>query len=266
MNIRSLVTAALLCAAPLAGVQAEPQILGMIAQNDPIPLTCAGGECTAEVSSFCMEPDRSAPIHETAYRPAEGADLALVITREDGSEERLAPDDIVSFHNVRGYASVRVRVAEETLARLGAQSVSLDVGRLVSMLPVPNEKYRRPHEPEEIALALGTRRLAGERIVDEGGARTDAALLMSRLINALPKREGVDAHAREGLWQAVIEAKDLDDGAGWRAARLAKGEYESCLGRIQTVEQMTLRRCLERHHDFLIWQLNSRYWASVAGS
>ena len=37
-----------------APAQAAPQILGLIAYNEPVPMTCVGGTCTAELSSVCF--------------------------------------------------------------------------------------------------------------------------------------------------------------------------------------------------------------------
>ncbi len=86
MKIRFLVTAIVLAAVPLAGASAEPQILGLLAQSEIIPLVCADGKCSAEFSSFCMEPDRASPGHLTKYFPTGDADLTLIAKTADGGE------------------------------------------------------------------------------------------------------------------------------------------------------------------------------------
>ena len=138
MRLRYLATAAVLAVAPLFGAAAEPQILGLLARAEAVPLVCSGGECFAEVSAFCMEPDRSSPNHATAYSPAEGADLTLVATAADGSVTNIPAAGLAAFENRRGYASVRVSVPQSVLAELGATSVALTVGQRVSLLPRPS--------------------------------------------------------------------------------------------------------------------------------
>ena len=265
MRLRYLLTAALLSAAPLLSAAAEPQILGLLAQNQAIPLTCSGGECFAEFSSFCMEPNRGSPEHLTAYDPTEGADLVLVATAADGSETRLPAGDLAKFVSVRGYAAVRVSVPAGTLEELGATSIALKVGKRVSLLPTPMPTYKRPHEPEEIALTTGPRRALGERIVDQGGARADAARLLSRMMNVLPDWGHVGTEARDGLWREAIAGAGLADSGG-PGVTIARRAYDVCRAKDPAETHFSLRQCLEGRHDHLIWSLNYKYWIGVAGS
>lgn len=263
MRILSLIAAAVLSVAPLTGALAEPQILGMLAQNEPITLNCSGGECFAEFSAFCMEPNRASPSHNTAYVPAEGAALTLIARATDGSVKEFPAADLASFRNVRGYAAVRVSVDAGILADLGAEGIALKVGERVALLPLPKPEFRRPHEPGEVALALGPRRALGERIVDRGGSRADGARLIGRMINALPESSRVGAEVRSGLWRATVEGAGYADASGSSVAGQA---FEYCLAKDPDDTGFTLRQCLERRHDWLIWSLNREYWASVGGS
>jgi hypothetical protein len=264
MQFRTFAIAAALAAAPLTGASAEPQILGLLAQSEPLTLNCSGGECFAEFSSFCMEPDRDSPSHETAYQPFDEADLTLVASTPTG-EKRLSARDLASFVSVRGYAAVRVSVPETVLADLGASSVALAVGRHVALMPTADPKYRRPHESQEIALAKGPRRLAGERIVDQGGDKAAAARVLGRLINGLPERGPINPAAREALWDQRIEVAGLPESVK-AGVSTARRDYRSCLGQDPEETGFSMRQCLEHRHDYLIWRLNSQYWASVGGS
>ncbi len=265
MRLRHLLCAALLSAVPFLGASAEPQILGLLARSEVVPLKCVGGECYAEFSSFCMEPDRFSPSHKTAYYPAQGADLALVATLAEGGELRLPVGDVATFISVRGYASVRVSVPEEALAELGVSAIALEVGERVSLLPVARPHYRRPHEPDEIAVTTGPRRLLGQRIMDRGGPRADAARHLDRLLNALPEWGRVDDEVRQGLWRETIETAGLGDTSA-PGLVIAQRAYEVCRAKDPDVTRFSLRQCLEGRHDRLIWSLNRRYWISVAGS
>lgn len=263
MRLRYLATAAVLAVAPLFGAAAEPQILGLLARAEAVPLVCSGGECFAEVSSFCMEPDRSSPAHATAYTPVEGADLTLVATAADGSVTTIPAAGLAAFENRRGYATVRVSVPKSVLAELGATSVALTIGPRVSLLPRPSAKFRRAHEPEEIAITTGPHRIVGERIVDRGGAPADAARLLDRLLNRLPDWGDVNDQVRDGLWRQTIEMAALETSSG---ADIALEAFEVCRAKDPEVTRFTFRQCLEGRHDKLIWGLNKVYWASVGGS
>jgi len=50
-----------LTAIALSPAQAAPQILGLIASADPVPMTCVDGTCTAELSSVCLQQHRPTP-------------------------------------------------------------------------------------------------------------------------------------------------------------------------------------------------------------
>jgi hypothetical protein len=264
MKIRALVTAIVLAAVPLAGASAEPQILGLLAQSDPVTLNCEGGECFAEFSSFCMEPDRASPGHLTDYSPFDEADLTLLASTPEG-EKRLSVADLVTFTSVRGYAAVRVSIPQAALEKMGASSVALKVGRLVALMPSADPSYHNPHEPQEVALAKGTRRLVGERIVDRGGDTSAAAHVISRLINGLPEKRLVSISRRQGLWREVIETAGVPETLK-PGLSMARREFASCRDQNPEETGFSMRRCLERRHDFQIWRLNSKYWASVGGS
>ncbi|MDP6174084.1 MAG: hypothetical protein QGF09_07970, partial [Rhodospirillales bacterium] len=44
------------------------QILGLAATADPVPLQCAGTNCTAELSAFCLQEEKPVSGKGTAYR------------------------------------------------------------------------------------------------------------------------------------------------------------------------------------------------------
>lgn len=265
MRLCSVVFAALMFGVPFSGALAEPQILGLMAQNEPVPLKCVGGECYAEVSSFCMEPMRASPRHASVYHPFDDARVTLIAKHADGTESRLFAGEVARFVSQRGYAAVRISVPEAKLAEIGASSAAIEVGRRVALMPEWNKYSRRAHEPEEIALARGPNRETGERLVDNGGARAETARVLSYLINALPEKGVADQPTKEGLWQQVAARHDLS-AFGRGAVSEAKDAVGYCLGRDPAETGFTMRQCLERSHDLQIWHLNSVYWAAVGRS
>ena len=252
----------LLGLAPFAAAKAEPQILALIATEAPKPLTCAGGECFVELTSFCMEPARQSPTHATAYHATDGAALTLVAKTAAGGELRLPLGAEASYMSQRGFTAVRVSLPKATLDRLGAADARVEVGRHVALLPLPDEDYKRPHEQEEIAAALGPNRLVGEEIVDRGGKTADGARFLSYLINALPEDGAVDPGLRAGLWDRV--AGRVPAGLQQTGRTYAERSFAGCLDKVVEAEgRISLRQCLQAAHDKNIWTLNKRYWRAV---
>jgi hypothetical protein len=262
MRVRTLIiSTAMLALAPLLAAQAEPQILALITTDGAKPLNCADGECFAEFTSFCMEPGRKSPSHDSAYVPAAGADLTLVATAADGRAIRLPLPKQAVFVSQRGFAAVRISLPAAAIAGLGASRVAIAVGPRTALLPVPMENHWRPHEPSEVAAALGPNRAIGERIVDNGGRTADGARLLSYLINGLPEGGRVGPAIRRSIWQtatAAAPAGVVDSGK-----RYAKQSYQRCLATLEDDRRFGLRACLQRAHDMALWKLTRRYWLSV---
>lgn len=238
----------------------EPQVLALIDSHGGKPLNCDGKECFVEISAFCMEPGRPGPAHETPYSLAEGAALVLVARFKDGSRRRIDAAG-VRFQSQRGYSAVRMSVPQDLLVASGAESLAIEIGPRVVLLPKPLPSYQIRHQASEIEAALGPNRVVGERLVDDGGGRADGARLLSYLINALPPAVEVSAPTAGGLWRAVLAAvPETVRAAGRKSARRG---YERCLGEFGTDTGFTLRECLQHRHDRHMRILNQDYWQSV---
>ena len=260
MRFRLLLTVAVI-AAPLAGAGAAPQVLGLVATNAPVPLTCFAGECTAQFSSFCLQKARDNPAHGTAYRPV-GEDFTLVAIAADGTTRRLPGADHLTVNVARSITAVRIGVSKRALAALGAVRAAVEVGPQVSLVPVPVAGDPAPQSPEEIAAATGPLRAAGHRLVDDGGTEAAAAHLTSMLINALPERGRVGAKTGDRLWRDTVATYGSDAPGLARAAEV----YGKCRRVVDKGHVFSLRRCLEREHDGLMIDLNLGYWQAIAGS
>jgi hypothetical protein len=248
---------ALLSAAEAA---AEPQILALLRSDGAVPLACAGGECRVDLSAFCMEPGRAGPPHESPYTLASGS-LTLIATAADGAITRRDVSAEARFLSQRGYAAVRVSLPSSLAAELGAERLALEVGPRVALAPVPLKRHHRPHEPEEIAAALGANRVLGESLVDDGGEKADAARLLAHVINALPERGEAAAAIRRQAWrQALATAPERIGRAG---RELASEGFERCEAKLGETPTMSFRHCLERSHDRTLWLLNHAYWKRV---
>jgi len=244
-----------LCAATPA--MAAPQILGIVATDEAVPMQCDGGRCTALLSAFCLQRDRLPPDFETAYRPANPGGLTLAVTMPDGSVRRFAAADLVEFHSRYGYTAIRADLA---LAELGIErpsAVAIEVAPRAALLPLAKAGDPDPLTADEIAVATGPARLAAESVLEGSSEPARAAQVAARLINALPVRGDIDAEAREQLWSRV---------AGADAPQQARHMFDAC-GR--TVDQSLgypLRQCLEERHEQLQIGNTREFWESLGGS
>jgi hypothetical protein len=256
-----LVLAAAALAAPLAGAGAAPQILGLVATNAPVPLSCVDGVCSAQFSAFCLQRSRQLPIPGTPYRLA-GGGLTLVVVAADGKVKRLAGAEHLSIDSKRGSIAVNISLPAPALEALGAVRAAVEVGPKVSLVPVPVTGDENPQSARDIAQATGPLRDLGDRIVDNAGPEADAARLTSHLINALPDRGRIGADAGDRLWRQLRARRDADA----ETIALVDAAFGFCRRRVEAGFHSSLRRCLEWKHDARMMQLNQRYWWANAGS
>lgn len=243
---------------PFAGAGAAPQVLALVASNEAVPLICRNGECAAEFSTFCLQPERASPVEGMVYNAVGGAGIRLVATTRDGATVTLA-DDALRITTARTHTAVRLAVPVEVMHRRGLKTVAAVIGERVSLVPEPYPGDPRPLSEIDIAIATGPLRALGSRLVDEGGETVAAAGLANRLISALPERGRAEPAVREGLWNAAIGAGPA---AREGAAALAREAYDEC--RARTMGGMTtLRQCLGSAHDHFIGDLNNVYWEAV---
>jgi hypothetical protein len=254
MSPRTLVSTVLLVLAlPAAQALAASQVLALFASNGATPLTCEGGECSAELSVFCLQEDRWAPRPGTGYQFAEGQDLVLVATAADGTVRRLPAADRIALEAERGYWSVKVSLPESALAGLGAVQVAVEVGAGMSLVPVPLAGDFRPQSEQDVALATGPHRALGARIVEQSGPLVETIGFTGRLINLLPDRRELSEVDADRAWARASRGGGGISEAGLGGARQA---FEQC----RKDDGRFLRRCLENRHDLMISALTRRYW------
>jgi hypothetical protein len=249
---------------PVAGASAAPQVLGVMASVQPVPLVCLDGQCRAEVTAFCLQESRPVPSEGTAYQALGSDQLALVLKRADGGEVRL-PAEAAAISSSRGFTAVSISVPETLLQRHGAVAAEVEVLAGATVAPVPVAGDPAPQSAEEIALAAGPmRRLAADRL--EQGPTGDAARLVERLISALPPKDRETPAVRDGLWDVAIgpTIEAASDPEGAAMARLA---YDGCRAALGTGYVPNLRHCLERGHGEMMIERTHAFWREAgAGS
>ncbi len=245
---------------------AAPQVLALVADSQPVELNCSGGDCWAEFSAYCLQPDRRSPVHGTRYLTTADADLRATGTTHDGHTVTLDPAKDLTITALRTHVAVRVAVAGDVVRDLGLARVSVSVGQNVALIPEPVPGDDNPQDALELELATGPLRALGDTLVDSEGDRVVAARLASQMINALPTRGRVDAATRQTLWRMTVSDP--------RYATLTPNTVESlrfawfhCDHGASYGLARSMRKCLEGQHDSMIGYLNNHYWdAAKAGS
>ena len=244
-------------------VRAEPQALGLVATRDATPLQCAAGVCTGFFSTFCLEEERKPPSSRAAYRPTADSDITLIVETADGRTVRLPGQDYLAFRTRLDFTSMLVSVAESRLAAFSPVRISVSVGTLASLVPVPTGVD--PHQPEQLALATGPYRRAGQGFFDNGGETGETVALVTRLINIAPRRGRMTKAGRAAAYGAVVAAADgraARDGARARFQSVVK----NCERMLEaTAERFNLRQCLEYRHGVIQTRTNRAFWKSLGG-
>ena len=269
MSFRQASLAAMLaCAALIMGspaAQAAPQILGVVASNGvPTPLACGDAECSAHLSTFCLQQNRPAPSHGYLYDIAPGGQATLIATLADGRTARLPASGHVRFESLIGFTSVRASVPKSELAKLGAVSVALEIAPMTSLLPGQISGDMDPQGDDELALAIGPMRAAATRTFEEPGLSADAARITSVIINALPEKGSETEDQRDGLWVALADNPAFTNATveGWAKAEMI---FNGCRLSVESRSTYSMRNCLELRHADLLAEANHRFWQETGG-
>lgn len=247
-------------------VLASPQVLGLMASNSlPVPLNCESGECSAHLSSFCLQEARDAPSYGQSYKLTDESHVTLIVEKNDGSYVRIDGTQLARIEALVGFTSVRFAIPEDTIADLDGARVWVEVASNASLLPVEADGDRYPQTEDEIALATGPYREAAALRFDAQTRTGDAARLTNVLINALPPGEREDDATRDTLWQSTVTSAMADEVAPEGLAK-AKELYNYCRMSSEAGTALTLRDCLTLRHADLMGEENREFWKEVGGS
>jgi hypothetical protein len=247
----------------VGSAEASPQILGIVASNGALPLTCGAEGCHADLSTFCLQQPRANPELGQRYEIADADKVTIVGTRADGETVRLPAAPFMTFASARGFTSVEVTMPAPTMARLGLAAVAIEVAREASLIPVAAGNDPDPQSSDEIVLALGAYRQQGSTYFDDSSEAADAIRLTNRMINDLPKHErqatDTDGHLIDGA--LLSHAATLADPAG---IKLARSYHETCIVKVDVTHHVdSMRSCLQGTHDRLVTNTNIDFWRSL---
>lgn len=247
---------------PFAG-NAAPQILGLVATAAPLPMHCAEGVCSVEVSGVCLQENRMAPAAGTAYKAAKGSDLTLVVQNRDGVQQTLAVTDLADIRSLRLFNSVKVSLPEHVIRQFGGDGVqaSLSVGPMVSAVPVPVAGDDNPLTAEEIREYTGSLRAAAEHAIGRDEANLTATRVLNRMVNWLPENTpyGTEqiAAVRNGAMSPLIAAEQP------AAIRLVDRALDECRHKVRVKAMPHLRFCIANQHDILNSETTQTVWRSL---
>ncbi len=263
--MRTLIFAAIASlgiSAASSSVQAAPQMMGLVASNHAVPLQCQRGDCFAELTAFCLQPERASPVQGTAYRLHDTSRLVAMATTRDGRRIQLDPKQHLEIKAERSHVAVRIGMSSRTMARLGLQQVHIKVARNATLIPIQISGDPSPLRPDEITAGTGPLRTIGGSYVDQEQQWMPVARMTNKLINALPPGGRVSEDRRTKLWDSVIGPDGLANTPAGTDERL-RAVHDQCQEAVDKGRLPSLRRCLESKHDSMVGTLNNRYWHAI---
>ena len=265
--MRSLMVAAVsllgaaMFAAPAAGA---PQAL-LVATGGGVTLFCEHGECAADLTTICLQPDRDMPRRGEAYTVVADGDannaLVFVGHRADGTVVDLPSAVAVRIAAERHYLAVRVSVEKAALEQHGiVQVIVRAVGHPV-LAPVPVPGDARPLAAEDVVQALTTLRPVALKTLGGHEDAVAAARIMRDTANALSRKRYTRQPEHEAAWNAAQTPGERGQAISEQAQTMARDAFESCAPFSHTY--FPVRRCLTDRHDGVMQRINDAYWTSL---
>ncbi|MFY0610786.1 MAG: hypothetical protein JXQ99_04605 [Hyphomicrobiaceae bacterium] len=250
---------------PFAAV-AAPQILGLVATVTPLPLSCAAGVCTVEVSGVCLQEHRQAPRTGTIYRVADGSKLTLVVHDRDGKTRSTVVNKLVEVTSLRLFNSLSISLPERFVRDLSKDAVrsSLSIAPLTSLIPVTEVGDPTPLTKNEIRAYTGRLRALAERAFNFDKANLNATRILSQMVNRLPADIPIGAEGITKVFDQTIDAKA--PATGTRVTRLVTRALDTCREKLRVERTPHLRACLSNQHDMLNSNTTLNVWKALRPS
>lgn len=240
---------------------AQYQALALVNSDGPVELACQSRSCSAEFSSFCLQPEMATPTPDVRYDPASAEHIRLTGLTRDGRKITLDPAKELSFRAVRTHVAVRIAMDRVRFHELNLASLKLEIGPQVSLLP-DAANGEPPLSAGQIASITGSLRPLGSEVVDHDGERMTALRLMDRMINALPPGGRENAAERKAIWSQTFRPNELA-GVPQAALERVRQAHDFCAFGSAHADQPSMRACLQSLHDATMGSLNNDYWARV---
>lgn len=244
-----------ICAASI-GAGAAPQVLALLATDQPVALRCDATDCRVELPTLCLQPERRAPQAGRGYRLADGQSVVLSGQTANGEMVTIEVSRELRFQALRTHVTVEARIARSVIARHGLIEPAIGVGKAVAVVPVARASDERPLTAREIAEASGPRRAIGVALIDNDAERMPAVRLTNRLINMLPAQGRTDPGVRARLWTRALEDAE-NNGIPAAALERARFNVSHCAADADNGRSPSLRSCLQGFNDDALEYLNT---------
>jgi hypothetical protein len=265
MKSTMLATAAaafLFASASHHAASAAPQSLALIDSAGEVQFQCHDGACAVTLTAFCLQQERGMPATGHAYGFAPTDQVRLVGIRPDGSRVELDAGEELAIQSARRQLAVKLSLPASRMAELGLTSITIEVGRDVTLLPEAEANDPNPITGSEVAVVQSVLRRVGTRVVESDPVNLGAARWLQKIGNRLPAKRQLPVESRR---QFLADAR-----ARVRKAGLSDSEQAAATDLLAVCEVRTdlgqfdrLRQCFEREHDTLLWRLNVDYWLAV---
>ena len=234
---------------------AAPQMLALLATPVPVTMTCDGGSCRAELSTYCLQEHAETPAPGHTYELVGGAAI-----RFQGSAG-IVPEARPKFTAIRGFTAIEVAVDQPE----GTDSLQVSVEGNATLAPIEISRSFDPEVRAEVSRVVEVLRPLGAKIADDRPDHAAAARILTQVINSAGDMNAYLKSGKglidEGNWrQAAAPAQAVDDRAALRRAR----HYVEMCGQLFLYgAEKDMRHCLKGQHDYIMMGLSERYWESV---
>jgi hypothetical protein len=264
-------------------VQAAPQTLLLVAQNEDLQFRCSNGRCSAEATAICMQGDRATPEAGTPYEVVEekrfgtGREEGLTLVgRTSAGQDKSLPLEILGIVSEREHMAVRFTISEQVLKQHQVASLRLRMKHSVVLEPVWHEGDANPQYSSDIEETIGPGRDIAENIFAFRKDDVAVAQILRDLLNDLPREDVASVNERRAAFDNVLRRRmaGTEKGLTDRVRVQAKDAVASC-GYIRDEEMWfrgyhtrvsRYRDCIGQRHDSLIREVNKTYWKAREGA
>ena len=246
---------------PPSTAHAAPQIFGLVASARPIPLTCAAGVCTAELTIVCLQKHRPAPFPGVAYEPSKKTRITLAVAGPDGVPRTVDITPKASFKALRGISSVAISIPETTVRKIGSGDATVSVAAMASIIPISRPGDKNPQGALEIENYTGALRSLAEHVIDADDTNITVVRYLNQVINRLPDDIADDRAKFRSAWREVVddESRRRSPEAYRRSSQVAA----QCRGEMKIGMLTSMKSCIISRHDALASETTKKVWNAL---
>ena len=242
------------------GAAAAPQALMVAAGSGEVHLACSGAACRAEITTFCLQPERPNPEFGHRYNILAMADqrgaIRLVGHREDGGKVVLPLESSAILTAERDHSAVMLTVPAPVLHEYGVTRLSVQVSEPVMLVPQAVAGDPRGQDEDDLAFLATTARQAAKYAIEEHPDQVGATRIVRDVLNAVPADRPTTRRERRKAWIQSEPERESPD-----AQSMARSAYDDCktVNAVDNVRLYGFRSCMGVMHDEIIGEVNDAY-------